>query len=85
MDADTPADYRTERIREVLAADVRVSELDVQVALRGGKAFVTGNVTTSDRRDAITTVIGEIAPDLEVVNEVSVADFGEPDTAEVLS
>jgi hypothetical protein len=44
--------------------------------------FLTGSVGSEERREALTTVVGELLPDLEVVNHTTVeapAGMPEPD------
>jgi len=67
--AEEPKHYLVQRIREALAHDPRVSELELQVTVRGSKVFVAGAVPTEDRRQAVTEVVQESAPDHEVHNE----------------
>ncbi len=59
--AEEPKHYLVQRIREALAHDPRV--------VRGSKVFVAGAVPTEDRRQAVTEVVQESAPDHEVHNE----------------
>ena len=75
MDENTeePKHYLVQRIREALAHDPRVSELELQVTVRGSKVFVAGAVTTEDRRQAVAEVAQEAAPDHEVHNQTRVS------------
>jgi hypothetical protein len=70
--ADESPDYLTQRVREALAHDPRLGELELGVDLRGDRLFVTGSVHTEERRAAIDDVVREIAPDLEMHNQVQV-------------
>ena len=84
--ADEPIDtYDAEHIREALIADPRVNALDVQVSLAGEALVVTGSVPTMERRDAIATVLAELAPGVDVRNDVSLIDLSEPTGQEVVS
>lgn len=67
-----PPHYLVGRIHEVLAHDPRVSELTVRARVVGRKLFLTGHVMTDERRDAVSTVVKEVAPDLDLHNEVAV-------------
>ena len=69
------------RVREALAADGRVSELDVHATVAGGKVFLTGAVSTPERREAVTAVASETLPDHEVQNLMEVMDLGEKGAA----
>jgi osmotically-inducible protein OsmY len=67
-----PPQYVAERIREALAADPRVGELDVHVRIAGGKVFLNGYVGTEERRTAITEIVQTIVPGSRVFNETYV-------------
>jgi BON domain len=79
-----PTHYIVAHVREALASDPRANELNVQVTVAGNRVFLTGEVTTSARRDAITTVTQELLPGFDIVNETSVASFTEPPAVENL-
>ena len=67
-----PEDYTVQRLRDALAADARVGEIGVQVRLTAGKVFLTGQVTTEERRQAVSAVAGEVLPDYEIHNDTVV-------------
>jgi osmotically-inducible protein OsmY len=71
--AESAPHYVIQRIREALAHDPRVGELELGVNVRAGKVFVTGTVNTEERRRAVTEVVCEVVPDLEVHNQTTVA------------
>lgn len=77
--------YDAEHIREALIHDERVSALDVQIRVSGPALVVTGNVPTEERRRAIGDVVAEMAPGVEIRNDVTVTDLSEPDGEEVVS
>jgi osmotically-inducible protein OsmY len=62
--------YLCERVRQALAADERVGELDVHVTIAAAKLFLTGAVPTPERRDAVGTVAHEVLPEHDVHNDV---------------
>ena len=73
-----PKQYVVEHIRDALAQDRRVGELDVQVKVVGDRIFVKGTVPAAARRDAITTVLREMfGDDAEIQNEVTVLTLSE--------
>jgi len=65
--------YVIQRVREALAHDPRVGELELGVDVRGDRLFVTGTVQTEERRVAVEEVAAEAAPEMEVHNQVLVA------------
>jgi hypothetical protein len=76
--------YLPEHLHEALLADPRVGEQDLQVRVDEHCLHVTGSVPTQARRDAIVTVIAELAPGWEICNEVELTDAGEgPDVEDV--
>jgi osmotically-inducible protein OsmY len=77
--ADEPKHYLIGRIQEALAHDPRATELDLQVKVVGDKVFVTGQVATPERVEAIGQVVREVVPDHEVHNHVTVFGDAEPD------
>ena len=72
------SDYDAEHLREELARDERVSELGIEVSISGGKAFLSGKVSSAERREAVGEVAREILPHCTVVNEVTVTVLNEP-------
>jgi osmotically-inducible protein OsmY len=74
-----PKHYLVSRIREALACDGRVSELEIDITVVGGRIFLEGEVATENRRRAIAEVAREAAPGYEIVNEVDVTTLGSPE------
>ena len=81
---EEPPHYLVQRIREALAHDERVAELELQVKVRGRRVFLTGTVPTAERQEAIDVVMREVLPDCEVFNETTVGSFGAPEEVETL-
>jgi len=67
--------YLLERIRDRLAADERVHELELELQVSAGRIVVRGRVPTPERRRAIGEVIAEVAPDHDVSNETELVDL----------
>ena len=83
--AEEPKQYVIERVHRALAEDPRVSALDVEVTLAGGRVFLTGDVATQARKDAISEVVRELLPDHEVCNETTVASYAPAGESEDIS
>jgi hypothetical protein len=83
--ATEPKQYVIGRVQEALAHDPRAGELDVQVKVVGDQVFLRGAVATSERRDAVQAVVGELLPDYRVHNEVSVVAHDEDPEPERLT
>jgi osmotically-inducible protein OsmY len=82
---EEPPHYLVQRVREALAHDERVSELEVKVRVFGRRVFLTGPVSTQERHDAIDAVLAEVLPGYEVHNETEVARLEAPEDMERLS
>jgi osmotically-inducible protein OsmY len=81
-DAGDSPEYLVAHIRTALAD--RVGELGVQVTLTAGGVFLTGDVATAERHDAVAEVAGEVAGGRPVHNQTTVMHYPEPDDAEAL-
>jgi osmotically-inducible protein OsmY len=68
-------EYVEAHVHEALARDPRVNEPELQVSVVKGRVLVTGVVPTEERRTAVTEVVREECPDLEVENRTTVARF----------
>jgi len=76
--------YLPEHLHEALLADQRVGEQDLQVGAEEHCIHVTGTVSTPARRDAIVTVIAELAPGWEICNDVELMDVAaDPDVEDL--
>lgn len=64
--------YLVARLQDALAADSRVSTLDIRITVMGGKVHLTGEVGTEARRAALTDVVNAVVPGTTVYNEVTV-------------
>ena len=77
--AQDPPHYLIQRVREALAHDPRVGELELRVKMVGAKVFVTGSVQTDERREAVSVIVREVLPEAEVHNETTVTTMAEAD------
>jgi hypothetical protein len=75
--ADTPEPYIVDHAMTALACDPRVGLLDATVTVVGTAVVVTGQVETSERRDAIAAVLAETLPDFRIDNRVTIAEWPE--------
>ncbi len=81
---DAEERYLPEHLHEALLADARVGEQDLQVSADEHCIHVAGTVSTQARRDAIVTVVGELAPGWQICNDVEVVDVAaNPDIEDV--
>lgn len=69
--------YLAEHVREALAQDPRVSELDVTVEIDHETVVLSGTVASSERQEAAAEIARDLLPDHQVRNETAVADFDE--------
>ena len=76
-----PSEYLEAHLAEVLATDARTAALGIEVAIRGGDVFLSGEVGTDDRKRAVAEVVAEELPGYRIHNDTSASDF--PPSAEV--
>ncbi len=76
--------YLAQHVRETLAQDPRVGELDVRVTVRAGSVLLSGTVATPERRDMIAAVAREMLPDRQIESEIVVGAVAEPSSPEHL-
>lgn len=84
MSGEQP-EYVVARVQDALAIDPRTGELELDVRIAGGRVFLAGAVATSERREAVERVVREVAPELEVHNEISVTEDLGPGPSEPVS
>ena len=73
------------RIREALATDPRTNVLDITIKVAGGKAFLIGEVTSDERKQAAGDVVREVLPpDYELIDELWIAKYNHPGRPETL-
>ena len=80
--------YRGRHLEQALAEDPGVSELGIRVTVRGGAAYLQGEVATAERREHVGELVATLAPDLRVLNDVSVTEQHavlEPGAPEVIA
>ena len=80
----TKPGYEQERIRQALATDPRVGELELSVDVVAGRVLVTGSVPSEKVRDAIDAVVKEVAPGVALDNQATVASTDEPSGEETI-
>ncbi|MFN7945081.1 MAG: BON domain-containing protein [Blastocatellia bacterium] len=64
--------YLIGRLQDALATDPRVNALDVKITVCGGRIHLTGEVATEERRGAAALIVAELAPEIEIRNELTV-------------
>jgi hypothetical protein len=80
--ADEPRQYLIGHIRDALAD---LNELTIDVAVAGGRVFLTGEVATTERKERIGRELALRFPDCDIANELGVIPIGPPGEAEKLS
>lgn len=80
------ADYRyiVGRLQAALAADSRVSMLDIKIIVSNDRIHLTGQVNSENKRKAAEQVCLELFPDLEIRNELSTIEVAKPSQPEVI-
>jgi len=75
-------EYVAEHVRQAITTDPRTIEQGIDVRVVGEEVYVSGTVTSTERRDAITAVAAEAAGGKRVHNEVEVAEPTDRHTTE---
>lgn len=78
-------EYLVERVRDALAKDRRVGELELDIEVQEGRVVVGGAVLTRQQQASVPLVLRDAFPDLEVENRTEVVSREEPRGAERLS
>ena len=76
--------YVAAHVQEALARDQRVNEPELGVTVVKGRVVVSGQVPSEERREAVTDVVRECCPDLEVENRTTAGRFPEADGVETV-
>lgn len=79
-----PEQYACERLRDALAADPRVSDLSLQVHIVAGNLFVTGQVATQERIDAVSEIAARVLPEFVLHNDLILITLVEAPAVEQL-
>ncbi|HEX2296011.1 MAG TPA: BON domain-containing protein [Actinomycetota bacterium] len=76
-DDATPAasGYTEAHVSEALATDPRVATLGIEVSIRAHDVFLSGDVATAERKEAVAEVVAELLPGYTVHNDTSTNDF----------
>jgi osmotically-inducible protein OsmY len=80
-----PDVYLVERIREVLAHDPNIAELGITVRVTSDMVFLTGDVATAERREAVAAVVAPLTAGRVVRNGITVVQADEVDAEETIA
>jgi osmotically-inducible protein OsmY len=67
-------EHMVAHVRERLAQDPRVNELNVKVEVEGDRVILSGDVATPERRDTVAKVVGELLTGWRVDNRLSTVE-----------
>lgn len=76
--------YTVAHLRRALAEDPRTAELGIGVTIRGAVVVLGGEVSSTECREMIETVVREQLPEATVHNDIRVVPPVAPDGAETL-
>ncbi len=79
-----PSIYTKGRIMEALSKDERIAENDIKVMVSDSCIIVRGEVFTNEQKEAISDVVIEIEPSLELKNQVNVRVLMPPEGSEAI-
>lgn len=79
---DLEYQYLVARLQEAFARDERLSSLDIKVVLTGNRIHLMGDVPTETRRAAADEIAHQVAPGVQVRNELRVLALDEAQAPE---
>ena len=82
--SDAP-EYVAEHVRQAITTDARTMEQGIDVRVVGDEVYVSGDVTSVERRQAVAEVAAEAAEGRTVHVEVSVTEPTDRHTTERLA
>lgn len=75
--------YLLEHLRRAIAEDPRVGEPAVRVFSAAGRIWLEGAVASEGRKRATQDLVAELAPGIEIKNELQVIAIGGPSVESV--
>ena len=72
-------------LRERMAEDPRVAELNIEAAFENDALVLRGRVSTPERREAVAAVAAELLPGKRIVNEVAAVRLAEDGRSETVA
>ncbi len=82
--AEPEEEYLAQHLRDALAEDPRVNELGIAVTVARDHVYLSGQVATDERRQAIAALTAEVLPAHELHNDVAVTSLSEAEDMEAL-
>jgi len=79
---DLAPEYVAEHVRQAITTDGRTTEQGIDVRVVGDEVYLSGAVTSEERRDAVAEVAAEAAPGRPIRNEVVVTEPTDRHTTE---
>jgi hypothetical protein len=83
-EAPEPPEYRAGRLHDAIATEPDLYELGVDVQVSGATVVLSGSASSPAQRDAVGDLVGRLAPDLAVVNDIEVPSTEPPQKVEEL-
>jgi len=75
-------EYLAEHVRQAITTDGRTTEQGIDVRVVGDEVYLSGAVTSAERRDAVAEVAAEAAHGHRIRNEVLVTEPTDRHTTE---
>lgn len=69
---------RVARLKEHLAEDSRINELDIQIEVSENRLLLRGEVLTPDRKETVMRIAREMFPESEIESQIRVSALREP-------
>jgi osmotically-inducible protein OsmY len=80
-----PLTYLLAHLHDAMLADDRLHEQAIEIVVVGERLELRGEVATPQRREAAVQIVHELAPGVDVIDDLRVSRLSEPsDEPEVL-
>lgn len=73
-----PVVYLIAHLHDALLTDARLHEQAIEIVAVGERLELRGEVATPERRRLAVQLVHELAPGVEVIDDLRVSRFGEP-------
>jgi osmotically-inducible protein OsmY len=84
MTETEPPEYVAERLHDAIATEPDVYELGIVVRVTGNTVTLSGPASSAAQRDAVGDLVGRLAPELDLVNDIEVPSTEPPRRVEQL-
>ena len=81
---DEPMPYLVAHLHDAMMTDERLNEQAIEIVVVGSRLELRGEVATPERREAALALVREMAPDIDVIDDLCVSRTTRNDEPETL-